>query len=298
MKEPNFIIAGGIASGTSFLSYSLKDHPQIYLPKIMRPECGFFYKSWEYKKGKDYYLEKWFSDVGDEIAVGERSSLYLHGIFNKINKGIAEKIQQMYPNMKFVFCLRNPIERAYGNYRFTALCGFESLSFKEAILKEEKRINSEIGLTAEIQPHIYKLRGCYYDQLMPFFERFPERNILCIKSEVLAKDTESMLKQVFKFLGVDENFEPSPQKNHTSPNVRNLYIQGVFRKFLGTKLDKMTEEYRQEDAKSLLSSLVGLNLTPSKMPMGADERKMLNDFYVPHNEKLAKLLNWDLSDWL
>ncbi len=298
MKEPNFIIAGGVASGTSFLSYSLKDHPQIYLPKVMRPECGFFYKSWEHKKGKDYYLEKWFSDAKDEVSVGERSSLYLHGIFNKVNKDIAEKIQNMYPNMKFIFCLRNPIERAYGNYRFTALCGFENLSFKEAILREEERMNLEKGPMAEIQPHIYKLRGCYYDQLMPFFERFSKEKMLCIKSEVLAKNTESVLKHVFKFLGVDDNFKPSPQKNHTSPNVKNLYVQSVLRRFLGTKLDKITEECRQEDAKSFLSFLVGLNLTPSKMPMRTDERKILNDFYAPHNEKLAKLLNWDLSDWV
>src|SRR3989338_4986121 len=85
MREPNFIIAGGIATGTSFLSHTIKDHPEIYLPKIMRPECGFFYKSWEHKKGKDYYLSRWFSDAKREIAVGERSSLYLHGVFNLID---------------------------------------------------------------------------------------------------------------------------------------------------------------------------------------------------------------------
>lgn len=297
MKEPNFIIAGGVATGTSFLSHTIRQHPEIYLPKIMRPECGFFYKTWEYKKGKDYYLKRWFSDVTNEIAIGERSSLYLHAPYNMVSNNVAKKIQNMYPNMKFIFCLRNPIERAYGNYRFTALCGFETKSFREAIESEEERMKNASGLMAEIQPHVYKLRGCYYDQLLPFFERFPRKNILCIKSEVLAKDTQNTLKKVFEFLGVDKYFKPIPQKNYTSPNVKNLYIQTWFRKVIGNQLDTITEGYRQEEKASFLSWVVGLNLTGSKMPMGKEERKILNDFYAPHNEKLSKLLGWDLSDW-
>ena len=292
-KEPNFIIAGGIATGTSFLSYSIKDHSEIYLPKIMRPECGFFYKSWEHEKGKDYYLKRWFSDVDGQVAIGERSSLYLHGTFNNV----AKRIHKMYPDMKFIFCLRNPTERAYGNYRFTALCGFEKMSFKDALENEEKRKKSLTGVMSEIQPFIYRERGCYYDQLQPFFELFPRKNILCIKSDVLAKKTNETLKEVFRFLNVADSYIPEPQKDHTSPNVKNLYVQVLFRKLFGYNLDEITEDYRQEASNSLLSKLVGLNLTGSKMPMGKEERQILNDFYFPHNEKLAKLLNWDLSDW-
>ena len=127
MAEPNFIISGAVASGTSFLSHSIKDHPQIYLPKIMRPECGFFYKSWEYKKGLDYYRRRWFSDAMDEIAVGERSSLYLHGVFNNV----AQRIRNSYPDIKLIFCLRNPTERAFANYRFTTFSSYYGLSNRD-----------------------------------------------------------------------------------------------------------------------------------------------------------------------
>jgi len=293
MREPNFIIAGGVATGTSFLSHSIKDHPEIYLPKVMRPECGFFYKSWEYEKGKNYYLQRWFSEASDERAVGERSSLYIHGLFNKV----AKRIHSMYPDMKFIFCLRNPTERAYRNYRFTALCGLETLSFKDALKNEEDRKKSYTGFMAEIQPTLYKERGCYYDQLEPFLEYFPQNNILCIKSEILSKNTDEEIKRVFKFLGVNEKFKTLPQKDHTSPNVKNLYVQMILRKTIGKRLDNITEEYRQENVASLISKIVGFNLTKTKMPMGNDERRFLNDYYAQRNEKLAKLLGWDLSDW-
>lgn len=293
MKEPNFILAGGVCSGTSFLAFSTKDHPQIYFPKIMRPECGFFYKSWEYKNGKDYYLKKWFSDVKDETAIGERSALYLHGTFNNVSK----RIHDMYPNIKLIFCLRNPTERAYANYRFTALCGYESLSFKDALRDEEKRSRNEKGILKEVQPHLYKKRGCYYEQLVPYFELFPKKQILCIKSEVMAGNPEDIFKQIFKFLDVDLTYRPLPQVDFTSPEVKNLLFQTWLKKLFGYNLDLMTENFRMLSTKSLLDKIIGLNLKGSKKQMNKEEREMLNEYYAPHNEKLEKLLGWDLSDW-
>jgi len=291
--EPNFIIAGGVATGTSFLSHSIKDHPQIYLPPVMRPECGFFYKSWDFSKGKDYYLSRWFKTVTDEIAIGERSSLYLHGTFNNV----AGRIKGLYPGMKLIFCLRNPTERAYGNYRFTVMTGYETLSFKRALETEDRRVGTAVGWKSEIRPNVYRQRGCYYDQLMPFYDQFPKEQILCLKSSDLAEKTEAILEKVFKFLGVDANWRPNPQENFTSPNVKNARLQALYKKILGPKLDVITEGYRVNQTFSLLGKIVGLNLTDGKQPMDEDVRKSLNDFYAPHNEKLAKLLEWDVSDW-
>jgi len=292
-KEPNFIIAGGVATGTSFLSHSIKDHPEIYLPKIMRPECGFFYKSWEHEKGKDYYLSRWFADAKDEIAIGERSSLYLHGDFNHV----AQRIHAMFPNIKLIFCLRNPTERAYANYRFTVMSGFENLSFRKALEQEENRTHRAKGWRAEIRPHVNLVRGRYYDQLMPFFELFPRKNILCIKSEVLGKETESVLEEVFNFLGVDNSFKPKPQKNFTARNVKIPLLQVMFRKLLGNQFDEISEAFRINKANTILSKIMMMNLTANKQPMDINDRQFLNDYYSSQNKKLAELLNWDVSDW-
>ncbi|MCH7624020.1 MAG: sulfotransferase [Nitrospinae bacterium] len=291
--EPNFIIAGGVATGTSFLSHSIKDHPQIYLPPVMRPECGFFYKSWDHAKGEDYYLSRWFKSVKNEIAIGERSSLYLHGTFNHV----ARRIHDIYPGMKLIFCLRNPTERAYANYRFTALTGYETLSFKKALAAEDKRAETATGWKAEILPNLYRKRGCYYEQLALFYERFPKGQILCLKSSDLAEKTEETLKRVFKFLGVDTGWRPTAQENFTSPNVKNARLQEIFKKLFGAKLDLITEGYRANKTFSLLGKIVSWNLTDGKQPMDAGVRQYLNDFYAPHNKELAKFLNWDVSDW-
>ena len=151
MRNPNFIIGGTAAGGTSFLSAILVQHPEIYLPVEMRPEPHYFYKSWEYKKGLDYYLERWFKNVPETaIAVGERSSSYLFG-----GESVAKKIAAVYPNMKFIFTLRNPIERTWANYRYTVLQGLEKYSFEEALANEKKRVEEQSGIWAEIQPYNY-----------------------------------------------------------------------------------------------------------------------------------------------
>ena len=151
IKEPNFLIGGAGTAGTSFLSSILMQKPEVYLPKNMRPEPHFFYKSWEFKKGKNYYLNKWFKNVPkDKIAIGERSSSYLFG-----SEEVANKIYSYYPKMKFVFVLRNPYERAWANYRFTALNGLENLSFIESIKVEYSRLKKLNRKWSEIKPYSY-----------------------------------------------------------------------------------------------------------------------------------------------
>ena len=194
--EPNFLIGGTAAAGTSFLSAILVQHPEIYLPRKMRPEPHFFYKSWEFEKGLHAYLENWFDKVpSGSIAVGERSSSYLFG-----GSEVAKKIASYYPNMRFVFTLRNPVERTWANYRYTVLEGLETLDFEDALLSENQRILEQQGIWAEIQPYNYTGRGYYARQLQSFFDLFPAENILILKSEDLAADTDRNLSRIYDFL--------------------------------------------------------------------------------------------------
>ena len=68
---PNFLIAGGVATGTSFLSATLAHHPDIYLPKIQRPEPNFFHYSWKFDQGVEWYKRTWFHEVGDQRVIGD-----------------------------------------------------------------------------------------------------------------------------------------------------------------------------------------------------------------------------------
>ena len=258
----------------------------------MRPECSFFYKSWEYAKGLQYYSEKYFSEVSKEIAVGERSSLYLHGDF----LNVADRIKKELPEVKLIFCLRNPIERAFANYRFSVLSGFETKSFEKALKLEDIRFRDSKGWKSEVQPNLYRRRGNYFSQLTPFFEKFPLKNLLFIKSEAMNKNPIETIKTVYDFLEVEPSSVDFPT-NFTSNSVRSRTVQVLLRKYHGESFDQITEDVRSSNLKQRTYSLLNLNSTNRKKMMNQNTRLELREFYKEQNQALADILGWDLSDW-
>jgi hypothetical protein len=302
-NHPNFIIGGTAAGGTSFLSAILVQHPQIYLPIEMRPEPHYFYKSWEYQKGLGYYLARWFPTIPKSaIAIGERSSSYLFG-----GESVANKIFDEFPNMKFIFTLRNPIERTWANYRYTVLQGLEDLSFEDALKNEAARVEAQTGIWAEIQPVNYTGRGFYAAQLRDYLKFFPKDSVLLIKSELLSSQTDVELRKIYEFLGLTIlNFNYLRSPDHTSVNVTNPKLQKELRQYFGNRFDKVIEATRLEeglerfitcslDAEKL--ALLSNNMKGNKEPMPAQARVYLNDLFASDISELRKLVEFDLSDW-
>lgn len=303
VKKPNFIIGGTAAGGTSSLSAMLVQHPQIYLPKEMRPEPHYYYKSWEYEKGLSYYLSRWFHEVPDTaIAIGERSSSYLFG-----GSSVAQKIAADFPDMKFIFTLRNPIERTWANYRYTVLQGLEDLPFEEALEREQERIGSQTGIWAEIQPYNYTGRGYYAKKIKQYLDYFPRENMLLIKSELLSSQTSVELEKIYRFLGLSIfDFQHSNAPDHTSVNVVDPKLQMVLRNYFSERFDKVIEAIRREEKidsfivapedQEKINSLRN-NLTSDKMPMPHSARAYLQELFSKDIEALQAMVDFQLSDW-
>ncbi len=297
---PNFLICGAAAGGTSFLSAGMMNHPEIYLPKKMRPEPHYFYKSWEYEKPFSYYLETYFKDVKTEKAIGERSSSYMFG------PDVAQRTHKHLPNIKLIFMLRNPIERAWGNYRYTVIEGLEELSFLEVLEKEEERIKAQTGIWAEIQPHNYTGRGLYYKMLSKFLEYFPKEQMLMLKSELFGKNLQEDFKKVFRFLEVNENHTVVMPPSFTSLSVKDRKLQVELRKYFQNRFDFFVEATRrEEDPIQYLEKNEDLkmfhqlksNIKTEKESMPEDCRKYLQDFFRKDMEQLKTIIDFSIEDW-
>lgn len=303
LRRPTFIIGGSAAAGTSFLSSILVQHPEIYLPKEMRPEPHYFYKSWEYEKGFDYYLHRWFGEVlAGHVAIGERSSSYLFG-----GKRVALRIAEDLPNVKLVFVLRDPVERTWANYRYTALEGLEPLSFQEALRREPERIRSQQGVWAEIQPHNYTGRGFYGAQLREYLTVFSSDQILIIKSEDLRLRLDENLRRLYDFLQVDTNFRHKDlPPDFTSLSVRDPWLQTEFRSHFGERFDEVVEALRREVPVANLAKnacdkdkleLLESNLTGEKKEMPQESRLYLKNLFSSDIEILSQLTGLSYTDW-
>lgn len=297
--KPNFLIGGTAAGGTSFLYELLIQHPEIYLPYERIPEPHYYYKSWEYKKGLQWYLERYFSEAPkNKIAVGERSSSYLYG-----GRKIASRIAKDFPNMKFIFMLRNPIQRAWANYRFTALQGLETLSFEEAIKHEKQRVSEAKGIWKEIQPYDYTGRGFYARQLREFLEFFPKEQILCVKSEELSNDNLEPLYEIYRFLGLhNQSFVPTPSPCYTSLSVIDVKKQKELRDYFGENFAFLINSIRNEEIKvqkggqEKYAALIK-NIKSDKELMPKQCFSVLLEIFKEDMEELKGMVNFSIDDW-
>ncbi len=229
MKKPNFIIAGFPKCGTTSLHHYLSEHPQIFMPS--QKELHFFtYEILSKLKNgpKDGAVKKtqiqdskkyldFYRNVKNEIAVGDASPSYI----NYPNQFL--KIKEYLEDPKFIIVLRDPINRAYSNYLHLKREQRETLTFKEAVKRENKRIKDKYS-----DFWYYKFNSTYYDKIVKAKEIFKE--VLIITSEELNENHEATMKKVYKFLDVDCNFITKRKSNRF--NKGGYYKKNLFTKII------------------------------------------------------------------
>ncbi|MDJ0682209.1 MAG: tetratricopeptide repeat protein [Xenococcaceae cyanobacterium MO_167.B52] len=193
---PNFIIIGTMKGGTSSLYQYLNQHPQI-LPCCTK-ELHFF--TLNFHKGIDWYLSQ-FPPLPkrEKFITGEASPSYLDWS-GKLNH-IPEQVRSLFPNVKIIALLRNPIDRAISCYSHQMRIGSAHRPFEEAVEAEFERI-SQVKESELRQLRGSLTAGLYIYKLQEWMKVFPTEQILILKSEYLYQETPKAVNQVFNFLGL------------------------------------------------------------------------------------------------
>jgi len=256
---PNFIIIGGRHCGTTSLYHYLIEHPCI-LPAL-RKEIHFFDS--KFHKGLNWYKanfpkipkESNKNTCKNQIITGESSPYCLFNPLSPI------RVSETLPGVKLIVLLRNPIERAYSDYKQN---DEENLSFENAIKQEKKRLHDIHEILKEQAkilaksdyvsiPHwtqAYTMQGIYVDQLKNWMSYFLKEQILILKSEDLFDNPTRIMKKVYEFLGVEnielsryQQYNPTDKSKKMQEKVRN-YLVDFFKphnerlyEFLGTRFN-------------------------------------------------------------
>lgn len=215
-RQPDFLIIGVQRGGTTSLYSYLVQHPQIVPAE--KKEVHFF--DLQFSKGVDWYREQ-FPIIGKSIPqepileenklisgfiCGEASPYY---IFHPL---VPERIYQLFPQIKLIVLLRDPVARAISHYHHEVRLGYEYLPLEEAIAQEEFRLKGEVEkiianadyYSFNHQHYTYLSRGIYVDPIVSWMNIFPKEQFLIIKSEEFYNHPNSILKQVFEFLNLPE----------------------------------------------------------------------------------------------
>jgi len=272
----NFIGIGAQRSGTSWTYACLYEHPEICIPI---KEIHFFSRE-RFNNGKDWY-EANFKNCDERKIKGEFSTSYLY------SPETAERIHAMYPDVKIIAIIRNPISRAFSQYGNAIKGGEipESMSFEEYYTTDSSVLE----------------QGLYTKQLERYFSRFDRSQILVMVYEDNKKDPQKFMEQIYTFLGVAPHFVPSML--HDEINIsrvpKHIWIEKrmhMFSEFLRRNgLDKVVHFVRQSGLPELVRSV---NTKPKK----AEKPKFDREFLVAHFRddvaQLSKILERDLStEW-
>ncbi len=221
-----FIVVGTQKAGTSSLHHYLKNHPEIGLAKMK--EVHFFDREINFKQTPDYniYLKQFDFNQQKKIY-GELTPIYMYW------KESCSRIWNYNPDIKLIFILRNPIERAFSHWNMEFDRGNEKHDFHYCIRNEQLRLKN--GSLQQRRIVSYCDRGFYAEQIRRFKNRFDEEQLLFIKYEDYVDYQEKILNEIFDFLEVDcakFSFEPARIHNrfkHSNLNNEDrVYLKDLF----------------------------------------------------------------------
>jgi hypothetical protein len=187
---PNLIIIGAQKCGTSALHHYLGLHPQIFMSA--EKELNFFVEGKNWEKGRAWY-ESMFT--GEARIYGEASPEYTN---YPAFKRVPERMHALVPDAKLIYMVRHPVERIVSQYMHNRWSGVETRSISEAVRGSD-------GIPMEATRYVR--RSKYYMQVEQYLQYFPRTHLLILTQEDLFQRREQVLREVFRFLGVDDSYE-------------------------------------------------------------------------------------------
>lgn len=298
MGLPDFLIIGAAKAGTTSLYYYLKEHPQIFMSGFKEPNFFSFdgakdshlgdqaYKQIRSRAVTDFTAyQALFEQTSSAIAVGEASTYYLHF------ETAAARIRRHIPHVKMICILRDPAERAYSAFLMRKRENEEPCrDLLQAIQDKDTRIRN--GWDEYIKP------GFYWQHLSRFLEKFSPAQLKIYLYEELNFETLRVVRELYRFLGVDESFVPNisarynvsgiPRKPLLHALTKSYPAWDVIGRFLPTGMQRFLVT-RATHVKSR-------NLDRPGLPQQI--RHELIALYREDIMKLQQLIQRDLTKWL
>jgi hypothetical protein len=233
---PDFFVVGHFKCGTTAMYRMLRRHPQIYLPDVkelwfLSPELRPGARSARADRQPETLAEylALFENVGPHQRAGDNSPSYL------MSHSAAGRIAQLQPAARIVAILREPASFLRSFHLQAVQNHFEPEGdLRKAMALERDRSEGNIPRDCT-RPHelLYSQHVRYVEQLRRFHAVFPSEQVLVLIYDDFRADNEGTVRQVLRFLEVDDTSpidvtEANPTVRVRSPRlyqlVRSLYM--------------------------------------------------------------------------
>jgi hypothetical protein len=274
-RLPEVIGLGAEKCGTTSLFYYLRAHPEIGVQR--RKETMFFAAN--FHRGLDWYRR--------QFPAGAKMLFEAHGgNYTKYPTvpGVAERIAEVLPGARFVYVVRDPVERIVSRWIHHYANGEEDRDLETAL--------------AELDGNRYVVPTLYYAQLERYLRFFPADRFHVFTAEELRDDRRPTLRRLFRFLGVDESFE-SPEfevrRHLSSVKRRNTGVGVRLQRSIG---DAVTRRLHGR-ARHLFKRIA---YTPISRPIprpepGPELRRRLREYFAADVRRLEEFTGRRYPDW-
>lgn len=294
MILPNLFCGGAPKSGTTTLYDILCHHPDVYLSKFKEPL--FFNNTAQFEKGLKWYSETYFSGYSGQKIVGDFTPTYLASI--EAPKRIFESVGG---NAKFIFILRDPVDRAYSHYFHNKRDLIEELTFEDALAKEGERYAhfSADNDKSSVFKYGYLKQGLYAENINEYYKLFGKENVLVLIFEELFANVPHYIPLILKFLNIDATVVlPYDIRSNVSSTTRFKSIK----KMLAGKSkvrSSLKVLFPVLLRKKIKNKLQALSNKPQKYDtLDSKTKTLLTDKYFSGDiSKLEGVLNKDLKIW-
>lgn len=211
---PNCLVLTVPKTGSTSLSETLMDHPEICMP--LGKETWFFQDY--YESGLDFLREKYSHWRGEEIICDFVSTLIYE-------KGYTAKIQKYFENPKIIYLIRDPVQRCISHYLHEVRRGLETEPIDMALELEASRLKKH----PEKYSHLaYKHIGSIYKtRLEELYDIYRPDSVHVLLLEELIQNESAALSGIWKYLDIMELSDIYMKHTNIARMPRNNYLHKI-----------------------------------------------------------------------
>jgi hypothetical protein len=292
---PNLFIPGAAKSGTTTLHELLNLHPEISMSKVKEPVFWNNTKFNTFKEEDWLKYKKLFNQNSKINGESTTSYMYYNSFIDNVNNNYKK-------SPKFIFILRNPIDRYVSHFWWMKGLGLEKNNLKDLI---NKGSHTEF-IEYNYYPKNYFEFGLYSKWIQRFIDNFGLQNIKVITLENLISNRLNTVNSCFDFLGLHRLQSIPEISSNKTKRIKYAYLYHFLRKSsIGkmnfTKIGKIFLSKKIIDnIKNKMKEII-INWKTEEFkydPLQLEYRNNLkNSGYNSDVQKLKEIFDYSFKEW-
>ncbi len=283
----DFIGVGARKAGTTWIADCLWGHPEICISQPK--EINYFNeilttllntRNRNFNKSMKWYMQH-YAHCREGRKKGEFCVNYLK------DPKAAYRIKDLFPDVKIIICLRDPVDRAYSDYNMFHhyVSREKTATFEAAIAKNPNYLKSSL----------------YFDDVKKFIQLFGREKVHCILMDDIKVDPKSVIFNLYGFLGVAQDFSPyaikgaSNESKYVKFKYFGRFVFHVKRIMVRLKLNSLLELMKITGMDQKLMQIGSKEYKFGKVNLSTRSAQI--GYFLKDIEKLESLMDRDLSVW-